>query len=142
MTKPIHPDSGQPFTHPDLPATLRGVVGWCGHRVAESEWRAGFRVCERDDEDDFDPAALDLSGLGKAQLMALRSRMMRERGSVQVSGGPVTAADYRDSILCMQRESAVRVGHFAEAGEGHERCGLMNFAPICGWVAEAAEVTA
>ena len=23
------------------------VAGWCGHRVAESEWRAGFRVCER-----------------------------------------------------------------------------------------------
>jgi hypothetical protein len=23
------------------------VAGRCGHRVAESEWRAGFRVCER-----------------------------------------------------------------------------------------------
>lgn len=23
------------------------VLGWCGHRVAESEWRAGFRACER-----------------------------------------------------------------------------------------------
>jgi len=23
------------------------VAGRCGHRVAASEWRAGFRVCER-----------------------------------------------------------------------------------------------
>ena len=23
------------------------VVGHCGHRVAHSEWRAGFRNCER-----------------------------------------------------------------------------------------------
>lgn len=22
------------------------VAGWCGHKVPESEWRAGFRVCE------------------------------------------------------------------------------------------------
>lgn len=31
------------------------VAGWCGHRVAESEWRAGFRVCERCPEPDSDP---------------------------------------------------------------------------------------
>ncbi len=54
--KPIHPDSGQPFTNPDLPDGLSGVVGWCGHRVAEQEWRAGFRVCERDSERDYEPA--------------------------------------------------------------------------------------
>jgi len=29
---------------PDQPGY---VVGKCGHRVAASEWRAGFRVCER-----------------------------------------------------------------------------------------------
>lgn len=23
------------------------VAGWCGHRVAAIEWRAGFRNCER-----------------------------------------------------------------------------------------------
>lgn len=40
---------GEPFQHPDLPPEmLTGfVVGDCGHRVAGSEWRAGFRTCER-----------------------------------------------------------------------------------------------
>lgn len=40
---------GEPFHHPDLPAELLEgfVVGECGHRVAGSEWRAGFRTCER-----------------------------------------------------------------------------------------------
>lgn len=28
------------------------VAGRCGHRVAESEWRAGFRTCERCPADD------------------------------------------------------------------------------------------
>lgn len=39
---------GEPFSHPDLPAELTAgfVVGECGHRVAGSEWRAGFRICE------------------------------------------------------------------------------------------------
>lgn len=55
MIKPIHPESGQPFTHPDLPEGLGGIVGWCGHRVAESEWLAGYRVCERDSESDYEP---------------------------------------------------------------------------------------
>jgi hypothetical protein len=36
----------------DIPPENNGgqagyVVGECGHRVAKSEWRAGFRVCER-----------------------------------------------------------------------------------------------
>lgn len=48
-----HPDAGQPFVNPDLPDFLRGVVGFCGHRVAESEWGAGFRVCERCDPAEY-----------------------------------------------------------------------------------------
>lgn len=46
-----------------IPAAWTGgmagfVVAKCGHRIAGSEWRAGFRVCERcppdsgDDDDD------------------------------------------------------------------------------------------
>jgi len=40
---------GEPFQHPDLPPELlEGFVGGeCGHRVASSEWRAGYRLCER-----------------------------------------------------------------------------------------------
>jgi hypothetical protein len=53
MLKPIHPESGQPFVHPDLPAYLSGVVGYCGHRVAESEWRAGLHTCERCPASDY-----------------------------------------------------------------------------------------
>lgn len=55
MLKPIHPESGQPFAHPSNPGLIPGVVGWCGHRVAESEWRARFRVCERDQASDYEP---------------------------------------------------------------------------------------
>jgi hypothetical protein len=45
---PVYPQPGAP-----IPLELNGgmagyVVGKCGHRVAESEWRAGFRNCERD----------------------------------------------------------------------------------------------
>lgn len=42
-------DIAVPFVNPDLPAELAAgfVVGRCGHRVARSEWMAGFRVCER-----------------------------------------------------------------------------------------------
>jgi hypothetical protein len=44
---PIYPQPGAP-----IPLELNGgmagfVVGECQHRVAESEWRAGFRKCER-----------------------------------------------------------------------------------------------
>lgn len=78
----------------------------------------------------------------KTQLVALHHQMMRERGAVQMSGGPRTSADYYSSIMCMRREDEVRATHFAEAGPGHERCGQMNFAPICGWVPNSAEVTA
>jgi hypothetical protein len=40
-------DDAVPFVHTDLGVMPGYVAGWCGHRVAESEWRAGFRVCER-----------------------------------------------------------------------------------------------
>lgn len=44
----VYPEPGA-----SIPLELNGgmagyVVGKCGHRVAESEWRAGFRNCERD----------------------------------------------------------------------------------------------
>lgn len=31
----------------DIPGQPGYVVGTCGHRSAGSEWRAGFRTCER-----------------------------------------------------------------------------------------------
>jgi hypothetical protein len=45
----VGPDEPVPFVNPDLPPELTAgfVVGHCGHRVAGSEWRAGFRNCER-----------------------------------------------------------------------------------------------
>jgi hypothetical protein len=39
---PVYPAPGSPI--PDQPGF---VVGECEHRVAGSEWRAGFRTCER-----------------------------------------------------------------------------------------------
>lgn len=56
-----HPDAGQPFVTgpPDAlvnhPPRTGYVVGYCGHAVAGSEWRAGFRVCERDDPAAYGP---------------------------------------------------------------------------------------
>ncbi len=84
----------------------------------------------------------EINRMAKPQLIALHHRMMRERGSYTMSGGPRTWSDYYDAIICMRRTDDVRAAHFAEAGEGHERCGTMNFKPICGWTPVAAEVTA
>lgn len=41
-------DEPVPFVNPELPPELTAgfVVGHCGHRVAGSEWSAGFRTCE------------------------------------------------------------------------------------------------
>lgn len=39
---PVYPEPGSAI--PDQPGF---VVGECRHRVARSEWRAGFRTCER-----------------------------------------------------------------------------------------------
>lgn len=39
---PQYPNPGSEI--PDQPGY---VVGQCGHRLARSEWRAGFRTCER-----------------------------------------------------------------------------------------------
>jgi hypothetical protein len=46
-TAPVYPEPGS-----DIPPEMTGgmpgfVVGECTHRVAKSEWRAGFRNCER-----------------------------------------------------------------------------------------------
>lgn len=43
MTGPAqYPDPGS-----EIPGQPGFVVATCGHRVAASEWRAGFRTCER-----------------------------------------------------------------------------------------------
>jgi hypothetical protein len=39
---PVYPSPGSPIA-----GQLGYVVGICGHRVARSEWCAGFRLCER-----------------------------------------------------------------------------------------------
>lgn len=39
---PAYPEPGS-----EIPGQPGFVVGLCGHRVARSEWRAGFRLCER-----------------------------------------------------------------------------------------------
>jgi hypothetical protein len=49
--QPLEDSGGQvgravPFVGPAGPVP-GFVAGTCGHRVAESEWRAGFRLCER-----------------------------------------------------------------------------------------------
>lgn len=41
-TTPVYPAPGS-----DIPDQPGFVVGECGHRLAGSEWRAGFRTCER-----------------------------------------------------------------------------------------------
>jgi hypothetical protein len=43
----VHPAAGEPFINEEIGARPGFVVGECGHAVAESEWRAGFRTCER-----------------------------------------------------------------------------------------------
>ena len=42
MNEKTYPEPGSEI--PDQPGY---VVGKCGHRIATSEWRAGFRTCER-----------------------------------------------------------------------------------------------
>lgn len=39
---PAYPAPGS-----EIPGQPGYVVGSCGHRLAASEWRAGFRTCER-----------------------------------------------------------------------------------------------
>lgn len=51
MSEPQNP--GTPFFNA-LTGFIPGyVVGLCGHRVADSEWTAGARVCERCVADDY-----------------------------------------------------------------------------------------
>ncbi|GGS88324.1 hypothetical protein ACFFV7_51075 [Nonomuraea spiralis] len=55
---PVYPAPGSQI--PDQPGY---VVGTCAHRVAGSEWRAGFRTCERCPHDEeADDEDLDDSG--------------------------------------------------------------------------------
>ncbi|WP_242892647.1 hypothetical protein [Actinomadura litoris] len=44
-----------PAVGSDIPGQPGYVVGECGHRVAASEWRSGFRTCERCGSDWEDP---------------------------------------------------------------------------------------
>lgn len=43
----IDPENAYPTPGSKIPGQPGYVVGTCGHRVAGSEWRAGFRTCER-----------------------------------------------------------------------------------------------
>ena len=43
----VEPEAGEPFRLPDGQVLDGYVAGECGHRVARSEWNAGFRKCER-----------------------------------------------------------------------------------------------
>lgn len=49
---PPSADAEVTFHHPAFGHMPGYYVGRCGHRVAGSEWRAGFRVCERCDPAD------------------------------------------------------------------------------------------
>lgn len=40
-------DHAETYVHPEVGEMPGYMAGRCGHRVAQSEWRAGFRVCER-----------------------------------------------------------------------------------------------
>lgn len=46
---PVYPEPGS-----EIPGQPGFVVGTCGHRLAGSEWRAGFRTCERCPNEDWD----------------------------------------------------------------------------------------
>jgi hypothetical protein len=54
---PCELEDGAPVYAPgaEIPGQPGYVVGTCGHRVAGSEWRAGFRTCERCGGDWEDP---------------------------------------------------------------------------------------
>lgn len=39
--------AGEQFNHPELGPMPGYIAGRCGHRVAGTEWLAGFRTCER-----------------------------------------------------------------------------------------------
>lgn len=75
---------------------------------------------------------MDLAAMRKGELVALYGRMLTERGSVTLVGGPRTADEYRTAIRCMRRQDAAEAAHRAEAGPGHERCPYVNFKPACG----------
>lgn len=45
--EPVYPEPGSTIPTYENFGLDGFVVGICGHRVAESEWRAGFRTCER-----------------------------------------------------------------------------------------------
>lgn len=66
MTGPEHHSDAAAYPAPgsEIPGQPGYVVGTCGHRVAGSEWRAGFRTCERcpDDTDE------DLSGEARCRV--------------------------------------------------------------------------
>lgn len=53
MSEPIPASEvGKPFYNEATGFIPGYVAGKCGHRVAESEWRAGFRTCEQCPDDD------------------------------------------------------------------------------------------
>jgi hypothetical protein len=85
VDEPVYPAPGS-----TIPGQPGYVVGHCEHRVARSEWRAGFRVCERcpevDVPDDDEQTAPDGAVLGSVQAGG---------GTITAYGPPATGADSR-----------------------------------------------
>lgn len=73
-----------------------------------------------------------LGAMTKPQVIAEYWRVMREHGMTSLTGHHGwTHQDYLSSVLCIEREDAVRAFHFAEFGPGHEQCLTVNFVPQC-----------
>ncbi|MGI5223587.1 hypothetical protein [Actinoallomurus sp. CA-142502] len=87
----------------DIPDQPGYVVGTCGHRVAASEWRAGYRVCERCPHpdttgahvtapDDVDPAeAADLIRQAVEYLRGPIADQAERRHRLAAAAGPLAA---------------------------------------------------
>jgi len=78
--------AGQVFDAGGRAGLLEGFrVGWCAHKVAAQEWAAGFRVCERCNQDDYvhtprpivDPSPAVLEAVDTAVEVAVESEYGR-----------------------------------------------------------------
>lgn len=56
-----------------------------------------------------------------------RYRLMLGQPAYPSGGGPRTVEEIASAIVGLEWTDKIRAEHFAKAGEGHERCGVMNF---------------